>query len=454
MKGLKRLIPQRKKKNASSDSNDNITEALFLNEDDPSAHRRHNVTETNMEPAAPSPDSEPVSRYTTVDEDYDPSLAFLARGNDETTSFGEQAHELSSWPEDPISIPEQSFSTQLNGAKGNFPLGVRKVMQRLRMPDSASLVIQSYADVPSWSKPNYLAVVSVWKRKLWEAGFRVDGSRWFGATSEVDDTGDEDGDDQDTDDADSDTSELPDILFERRTLPPTFNPPSFGVTILGNSHGFDKSGSVSGYVLWINGRGVMIDPPPYSSATLEREGIRPRTIVGIILTHCHADHDAGAFQKVLTGSPVVVITTPTIYKSFIRKYAALSALSPALLRHSHRHKPAIIGSPLRFQGATFHFTYTLHTIPCVGFRVDWRGRSMVFTGDHFNFPPAIDKLQASGVLSKARADDLRNLPLQDTDLLLHEAGAYSHPTRCATQIAPACEKKNVCCPHVSSTRGL
>lgn len=177
------------------------------------------------------------------------------------------------------------------------------------------------------------------------------------------------------------------------STPPTFCPPSFGVTVLGNSHGFDKNGSVSGYVLWINGRGVMIDPPPYASATLEREGIRPRTIVGIILTHCHADHDAGAFQKVLTGSPVVVITTPTIYKSFIRKYSALASLSPALLQHSHRYKPAIIGQPLRFQGATFHFTYALHTIPCVGFRVEWRGRSMVFTGDHMNQPDALDKLQ-------------------------------------------------------------
>eukprot|EP00804_Cyclotella_cryptica_P025496 CCRYP_011994-RB/>CCRYP_011994-RB protein AED:0.02 eAED:0.02 QI:1709/1/1/1/1/1/5/157/938 len=206
-------------------------------------------------------------------------------------------------------------------------------------------------------------------------------------------------------------------------VPPTFHPPSFGVTVLGNSHGFDKSGSTSGYVLWINGRGVMIDPPPYSSATLEREGIRPRTIVGIILTHCHADHDAGAFQKVLTGSPVVVITTPTIYKSFIRKYAALSSLSPALLRHCHRYKPAIIGEPLRFQGATFHFTYTLHSIPCVGFRVEWRGRSMVFTGDHFNNPPALEKLVEKGVLSKARQADLNNLPIQETDLLLHEAGA-------------------------------
>ena len=171
-------------------------------------------------------------------------------------------------------------------------------------------------------------------------------------------------------------------------------PPSFGVTVLGNSHGFDRDGSTSGCVLWVNGRGIMIDPPPYSSFILSKEGIRPRFIVGIILTHCHADHDAaGAFQKVLTGSPVVVITTPTIYKSFLRKYAALSALSPALLRHCHRHKPAIIGTPLRFQGAVFHFTYTLHSIPCVGLKVIWRGRSMVFTGDHFNSPPAIDRLQ-------------------------------------------------------------
>jgi glyoxylase-like metal-dependent hydrolase (beta-lactamase superfamily II) len=262
--------------------------------------------------------------------------------------------------------------------------------------------------------------------------------------------------------------------------PPSFHPPSFGVTILGNSHGFDASGSVSGYVLWINGRGVMIDPPPYSSATLEREGIRPRTIVGIILTHTHADHDAGAFQKVLTGSPVVVITTPTIYKSFIRKYAALASLSPALLRHSHRYKPAIIGQPLRFQGATFHFFYSLHAIPCVGFRVEWRGRSMVFTGDHMNKPDSIDKLQADvstylvsnfyfptihfpfflrslsslllqGILSKARADDLRNMPLQETDLLLHEAGAPPiHTPLEVLQKLPQRVKKRMYVVHTST----
>jgi glyoxylase-like metal-dependent hydrolase (beta-lactamase superfamily II) len=223
------------------------------------------------------------------------------------------------------------------------------------------------------------------------------------------------------DGASSRTGDL--FTVPKAVIPRTFHPPSFGLTVLGNSHGFDKNGSTSGYVLWINGRGIMIDPPPYASSTLEREGIRPQMIVAIIITHCHADHDAGAFQKVLTGSRVAMITTPTIYKSFIRKYAALSGLSQTLLRHSHRHRPAIIGQALQFQGAKFHFTYTLHTIPCIAFKVEWRGRSMVFTGDHLNSPPLLAKLEEQGVLSTGRANSLRQIPLQECDLLLHEAGA-------------------------------
>lgn len=175
----------------------------------------------------------------------------------------------------------------------------------------------------------------------------------------------------------------------------TFHPPSFGITVLGNSHGFDKNGSTSGYVIWINGRGVMVDPPPYSSSTLEKEGILPQMIIGVIITHCHADHDAGAFQKILTGSRVAVITSPSIYKSFIRKYAALSGLKPSLLRHCHRFRPAIIGQPLHFQGAVFHFTFSLHVIPCIAFRVECKGRSIVFTGDHLNHPTLISELEAT-----------------------------------------------------------
>ena len=71
-----------------------------------------------------------------------------------------------------------------------------------------------------------------------------------------------------------------------------FVPPMFGVTVLGSSHGFDPKGSTSGYVLWVNRRGVMIDPPPHSSSILEKNQIHPSVIDAVIVTHCHAGKDA------------------------------------------------------------------------------------------------------------------------------------------------------------------
>jgi hypothetical protein len=35
-------------------------------------------------------------------------------------------------------------------------------------------------------------------------------------------------------------------------------PPAFGITILGSSHGMDACGTCSGYLLWANGKGIMI----------------------------------------------------------------------------------------------------------------------------------------------------------------------------------------------------
>ena len=42
------------------------------------------------------------------------------------------------------------------------------------------------------------------------------------------------------------------------TLTSTFVPPNFGVTVLGNSHGFDAKGKTSGFIVWIYGKGVMV----------------------------------------------------------------------------------------------------------------------------------------------------------------------------------------------------
>lgn len=150
---------------------------------------------------------------------------------------------------------------------------------------------------------------------------------------------------------------------------PFFIPPAFGVMVLGSSHGFDSKGSTSGYVLWIGRRGIMIDPPPYSSSVLEKQQIHPSVIDGVLLTHCHADHDAGTFQKLLCEKRITLYTTSTIYESFIRKYSALSGIDAAFLKSTHQFRPVKVGGQeMRLRGASFNFFYSLHSIPCIGLR--------------------------------------------------------------------------------------
>ena len=40
--------------------------------------------------------------------------------------------------------------------------------------------------------------------------------------------------------------------------------------MLGCSHGFDRMGKTTGFVLWINRKGIVVDPPPYASQSLEQ----------------------------------------------------------------------------------------------------------------------------------------------------------------------------------------
>ena len=70
-----------------------------------------------------------------------------------------------------------------------------------------------------------------------------------------------------------------------------FVPPQFGLTMLGNSDGFDSTGTTTGFVLWMNRRGIMVDPPPHSGALLKRHGISARLMRGVILTHCFPELD-------------------------------------------------------------------------------------------------------------------------------------------------------------------
>ena len=210
-----------------------------------------------------------------------------------------------------------------------------------------------------------------------------------------------------------------------------FVPPQFGLTMLGNSDGFDSTGTTTGFVLWMNRRGIMVDPPPHSGALLKRHGISARLMRGVILTHCHADHDAGTFQKILEEGKVVLMTTEVILDSFIRKYSAISGLDAAFLRKLFVFRPVLAGQRTAVYGGHVEFFYSLHSIPCVGFSAYCNGRSFVYSADSFNDPTGIRSLYEKGYISEGRRDKLINFPWHH-DLILHEAGVPPIHTPLAT----------------------
>ena len=203
--------------------------------------------------------------------------------------------------------------------------------------------------------------------------------------------------------------------------PASWLAPSFGVTVLGASHGFDVSGKTTGFLLWMGGRAILVDPPTDTTDYLHARGIAPKTIDGVILTHCHADHDAGTFQKLLEEAQISLYTTPHILGSFLRKYSALSGLSEDLLRRTFSFHPVRIGAPVHVRGGELWFRYTLHSIPTIGFDAFYGNRSISISGDTLYDPGRVNEMFEKGILERARYEDLIGFPAHHS-AILHEAG--------------------------------
>ena len=240
----------------------------------------------------------------------------------------------------------------------------------------------------------------------------------------------------------------PHILMPQRTissanLTEEFNTPDFGVTVLGSADGFSADGTTAGFVLWMRGRGILVDPPAHSAQYLHKNGISSRKVTHVILTHCHADHDAGTFQKILLEQRVTVMTTKTIMASFVRKYSLVSGMPDEFLLRLFFFHSAKIAEPVHFQGGTITFFYALHALPCIGFRAELGGKSITYSGDTFYDPDGLMKLQERGVISEERRQGLLHRgSIQPSDLLLHEAGvAPIHtPLTALNALDPALKK--------------
>jgi len=221
-----------------------------------------------------------------------------------------------------------------------------------------------------------------------------------------------------------------------------FQPPQFGITCLGPSHGFDPYQNTSGFIIWINKAGIMVDPPANSTLWLKDSNVNPKLIDSVILTHCHADHDSGTFQKILEETRITIYTTPTVMASFIRKYSALTRILPNKLREMFNFYPVKINQQYNIHGAIFSFFYTLHSIPTIGFQFNYRNKTFIYSSDHLNEPNIIKELYEKGVINENRYKNLINFPW-NKDIIYHEAGIppLHTPVSYLNSLPPEIQKK-------------
>ena len=212
----------------------------------------------------------------------------------------------------------------------------------------------------------------------------------------------------------------PKYLIGKR-LPEPYKPPLFGVTCLGSSHGFDPEENTSGFIIWLNHNGIMVDPPVNSTEWLVDSNVNPKLTDSIILTHCHADHDAGTFQKILQEQRVTIYTTETVMMSFLRKYSALSNMPISYLMRLFDFHPVRIGKPTFIHGGRFDMFYTLHSIPTMGFKMEFQDQTFVYSSDHNNDPGIHKELLGNGIITRERYDELSHFPW-DSKVIYHESG--------------------------------
>jgi CRP-like cAMP-binding protein len=221
---------------------------------------------------------------------------------------------------------------------------------------------------------------------------------------------------------------IPDEL--RQAIQFAIDRPSFGVTPLGTSHGFDAEGDLTSFVIWINGRGILVDPSPEALGYLEHIGVAQSDLLYVFLTHVHADHDGGLIEKLLSGSRTTIIASDVVFRSFVEKVCLITGHNfqqEGLVQHVSANPGAPIWIEMAGERLKLETRWNLHPIPTNGFTLTVEGKSFGYSGDTQYDPDLIHRLQDEQQLSQQQVDDLLYFfwtpdGKPKVDLLYHEAG--------------------------------
>lgn len=198
---------------------------------------------------------------------------------------------------------------------------------------------------------------------------------------------------------------------------------------IGASDGFDPGGITTCFLAYLGTtpqtRPTLFDAAAYLRVRLGYLGISPSQISEVVLSHLHEDHLAGLPELVLMGGHRVRLVTSTlIYQGLLRVLSAMMAVSESEVASLFDYYPLDPGCPLELEGRLFEAIYAVHSIPTIAVRV----QSLCYSGDMRYDETWFADLEATGVLSAARRDELLQFAKGASVLVQDVGGGAIHTT--------------------------
>ena len=187
--------------------------------------------------------------------------------------------------------------------------------------------------------------------------------------------------------------------------------PRFGVTPLGTSHGFDPSGDLTCFVIWVNGLGILVDPSPEGLEYLEHIGVSSADLPYIFLTHIHSDHDGGLISKLLSGRRTTIIASDVVFRLFVEKAKLITGQDfqqARLVEHIAANPGRPVVLDMAGERVTLQTRWNLHTIPTNGFIMAVENKTFGYAGDTQYDPTLLQQLLEAQQLTPAQYHDLRS----------------------------------------------
>src|SRR5713101_4328307 len=200
---------------------------------------------------------------------------------------------------------------------------------------------------------------------------------------------------------------IPDDL--RQTIQFASDRPRFGVTPLGTSHGFDHAGDFTCFIIWIDGKGILVDPSPEALTSLDRIGVAASDVPYVFLTHVHSDHDGGLIAKLLSGSRTTVIASDPVFRAFAEKAQLVTGHDferEGLVRHVSANPDGRVRIEVAGEFAELETRWNMHPIPTNGLKVTVGGRTFGYSGDTQYDPALLERLRDGGKLPGPHFEDL------------------------------------------------